>query len=188
MSGRAAVGDRVVAAVARRLLALPDGLARALTRRPRVVIEGAELDARVQLMLALAKLISPGLFVERSVEEARREMDRSSAMASPTRPGIEARDSAFEGPGSAIPIRIYRRADLAPHAPAIVYFHGGGFVIGSLASHDGVCRTLADEARAVVVSVDYRLAPEHPWPAAPDDAFAAYRWVREHADELGTPR
>lgn len=182
---RPSIADRALAAVARRLLAVPDRVALALARSGPIVVEGATLDPRVQLMLALAKLTSPGLFVERGVDEARREMDRSARMASPTGAGLEVDDRVLPGPGGSITIRVYRPRGLASPAPAIVYFHGGGFVIGSLASHDGVCRFLAAESRALVVSVDYRLAPEHPWPAAPDDAFAAYRWVREHAAELG---
>ena len=67
----------------------------------------------------------------------------------------------------------------------LVYFHGGGWVLGSLDTHHGVCATLARLAGCVVVSVDYRLAPEHRFPAALDDAWAATTWVAEHAEELG---
>ncbi len=73
----------------------------------------------------------------------------------------------------------------ATGAPGVVYFHGGGWVGGSIESHDGVCRTLASRAGAVVVSVDYRLAPEHPFPAAPHDAIAATRWVLGNAGLVG---
>ena len=70
--------------------------------------------------------------------------------------------------------------------PAIVYFHGGGFVSGDLDSHDGLCRLVAVASRCLVVAVDYRLAPEYPFPAAVDDAVpTAYAWVHEHGDELG---
>lgn len=87
------------------------------------------------------------------------------------------------GPAGEIPVRIYGPAGDAPK-PAIVYYHGGGFVIGSLDSHDGTCRAFANALDAIVVSVDYRLAPEHPFPAPVDDAFAALGWVHAHADEL----
>ncbi|OBA62659.1 esterase [Mycobacterium sp. 1100029.7] len=96
-------------------------------------------------------------------------------------------DRDVPGPDGPIPVRIYR-----PHgAPAggcaaIVFYHGGGFVFCDIESHDAFCRALTRGTRAVVVSVDYRLAPEHPAPAAADDAYAAYRWAVAHADELGT--
>jgi acetyl esterase len=113
-------------------------------------------------------------------------MEINAAMlAPPPRPVEHVLDTMFPGPGGQIPVRIYRPLR-APHpTPALVYFHGGGFVVGSLQSHDAVCRILADEARCVVVSVDYRLAPEHRFPAAADDAVAAFRQVAERAEELG---
>src|SRR4051812_11029384 len=87
--------------------------------------------------------------------------------------------------GSAeIPLRVY-----APHAPGphalVVYYHGGGYVLGDLDGYDSVCRQLCADSGAVVVSVDYRLAPEHPFPAAVDDAWAALQWVSANARELG---
>ncbi|MBV9990447.1 MAG: alpha/beta hydrolase [Alphaproteobacteria bacterium] len=69
--------------------------------------------------------------------------------------------------------------------PVLVYFHGGGFVIGDLETHDGLCRQFANEGGFCVVAVDYRLSPEHPFPAAVDDAFAALKWIETHASELG---
>ena len=89
-------------------------------------------------------------------------------------------------PGSAgeIPVRIYTPVGTAPF-PVLVYFHGGGWVIGNLDTHDGICRSLANRVGCLVVSVDYRLAPEHPFPAAPEDCYAATRWLAEHAGSLG---
>lgn len=83
-----------------------------------------------------------------------------------------------------IPVRIYYPTD-APGIPLMVYLHGGGFVVCNLDSHDACCRRLANGAGVIVVSVGYRLAPEHPFPAALDDAFAATRWVAAHGGELG---
>ena len=95
-------------------------------------------------------------------------------------------DRTISGPGGDLAVRIYQPV-AQPHdpLPGVVYFHGGGWVICDLDSHDGGCRRITNEIQAVVVSVDYRLAPEHPWPAAADDAYAALCWVHEHADELG---
>lgn len=93
-------------------------------------------------------------------------------------------DRSVPGPAGDIPVRVY--APVAGRArPAIVYFHGGGFVIGSLDSHDGTCRALANASGCAVVSVDYRLAPEHRFPAAPEDCYAALRYVAERGSELG---
>jgi acetyl esterase len=93
-------------------------------------------------------------------------------------------DRTIPGPGGEIPIRVYCPDGDGPK-PAIVYYHGGGWVIGGLNTHDGTCRALANAVDAVVVSVDYRLAPEHPFPAPLDDAFTALVWVHDHAAELG---
>jgi acetyl esterase len=102
-------------------------------------------------------------------------------------PELRVEDRTIEGPAGSIGIRIYwpptGSGDSA--APVVVYFHGGGFVIGDLDTHDGTARQHAVGADAIVVSVDYRLAPEHPYPAAVEDAWAATRWVAEHGAELG---
>jgi acetyl esterase len=95
-------------------------------------------------------------------------------------------DRSIPGSAHQIPVRIYvPLGDSAGPRPGIVYYHGGGWTICGLDSHDGGCRRLANEVGAIVVSVDYRLAPEHKYPAAADDAYHALRWVTEHAGELG---
>jgi acetyl esterase len=83
-----------------------------------------------------------------------------------------------------VPIRIYRPVETDAPSMALVYFHGGGWVAGSIETHDGPCRALARRAGIVVVSVDYRLAPEHPFPTPLEDAWTATQWVSSHADEL----
>lgn len=93
-------------------------------------------------------------------------------------------DRTIPGPAGEIPVRIYRPSD-EPGLPVTVFFHGGGWVIGDLESHDHCCRTIASKAGCVVVAVDYRLAPEAKFPAAFDDAWAATEWVATHADDLG---
>jgi acetyl esterase len=89
-------------------------------------------------------------------------------------------DRLIDGPGGPIPIRIYRPVGQAPF-PIVIFFHGGGFVFGSIATHENVTRSMANEGPAVVISVDYRLAPEHPFPAALEDAYAAVQWAAENA-------
>jgi acetyl esterase len=102
----------------------------------------------------------------------------------PLHPELRIEDRTIEGPAGPIGIRIYwppTDPDSGPSSiarPVVVYFHGGGFVVGDLETHDGTCRQHAVGADAVVVSVDYRLAPEHPYPAAVEDAWAATLWVR----------
>jgi len=94
-------------------------------------------------------------------------------------------DLEVPGPAGNVPVRVYRPDGTTEPAPVVVYFHGGGWVLGSIATHDGSCRALANRTGAVVASVGYRLAPEHPYPAALDDCFAATCWVAAHADDLG---
>jgi acetyl esterase len=118
--------------------------------------------------------------------------DRRS-FTQPPAPEVGAvRDSHCEGPHGRIPLRIYRPlgadasgATAPARLPALVYFHGGGWTIGDLDTHDVLCRQLCNGARAVVVAVDYRMGPEHRFPAAVDDCLAATRWVRHAAHELG---
>ncbi|MBI2394186.1 MAG: alpha/beta hydrolase [Deltaproteobacteria bacterium] len=123
---------------------------------------------------------------ELSVEEARRQLEESAAIFAP-RPRTMSRveDRKIPGPEGLIPVRLYVPLSHRRPAAALVYFHGGGFVVGSLSSHDAPCRVLADEGRCVVIAVDYRLAPEHKFPAAVDDAVAAFRWASANAASLG---
>ena len=98
-------------------------------------------------------------------------------------PVARATDLGFDGPGGRVPVRVYRPEETP--APTLVFYHGGGWQLGTLDSADGICRRLCRRLDAVVVSVDYRLAPEHPFPAAVADAVAAVRWVDGVAADLG---
>jgi len=91
---------------------------------------------------------------------------------------------SFTGPGGDVPLRIYTPVAASGTMNCLVFFHGGGFVIGDLDSHDALCRHLANDAGCKVVAVDYRLAPEHKFPAAIEDGWAAINWVEENAGEL----
>src|SRR5260370_15773351 len=111
------------------------------------------------------------------------------AVSHPEPPELEsAKPLSIPAPHGAIPARIYTRKSLRRSnglAPCLVFFHGGGWVIGDLDSHDVVCRKLAHEGELIVISVDYRLAPEHKFPAAADDAITATKWVAANAKTLG---
>lgn len=115
-----------------------------------------------------------------------RELAATQRATLPPGPDALVEDREIPGPSGPIAIRIFRpKSNGNGRLPALVWFHGGGFVIGSVPESDGDCRHLATLASMTIVSVEYRLAPEHPAPAAPEDCFAATAWVAEHADELG---
>ena len=137
----------------------------------------------------LAEMARSGVppFQSLSVDEARAAYRQMGAMlgGEPLRMR-EVRNLHAPGPAGPIPLRLYLPETAAASAlPVTVYLHGGGWVIGDLESHDRVCRRLAQGAQCAVVAVDYRLAPEHPAPAGPDDVLAAVRWIFDHALELG---
>lgn len=120
--------------------------------------------------------------------EARRLYLEARRVLQPEPPPIgEMRDLTAPSSAGPVSIRLYRArpGKAGDTQPALIYFHGGGWVIGSLDSHDGVCRGLANGANCTVLSVDYRLAPEHKFPAAVEDAVAATQWIAETAKELG---
>ncbi len=138
----------------------------------------ALLDLIEQRNLPPTHLLSP--------DEARRLYRERRGFTQPDpRPLAEVRALSAPGPAGEIPLRLFRPAGLTAPAPLLVYFHGGGWVIGDLDTHDVLCRELADEGRCVVVAVDYRMGPEHRFPAAVDDALAATRWLFSQADALG---
>lgn len=124
---------------------------------------------------------------ELSPEDARAQLEQMSRVRDQDLTDVgSVEDRDIPGPAGAIPVRIYRPGDAGEGPlPAAVFFHGGGHVLGSLDSHDLVARNLCADARCVVVAVDYRLAPEHKFPAAPQDSYAATKWVSDNAGELG---
>jgi acetyl esterase len=130
----------------------------------------------------LAAAGGPGLN-QLPLDEARKVPYQMIELGGPEEPVAQVDTRVIPGPVQ-IPVRVYRPS-LATDLPALVYFHGGGFVICNLDTHDRLCRSLANASGCVVVSVDYRLAPEHKFPAAADDAYSATRYVAEHAAEFG---
>jgi acetyl esterase len=141
------------------------------------------LDPQAQGFLRELETLGAPRYGEQPVEVARRAMEDGAASLFGPLEEVPFEDRALPGPGGPIPVRIYRPSDTP--APALVYFHGGGWVLGSLVTAHGVCATLARRSRCVVVSVDYRLAPEHRFPAAVEDAWAATSWVASHPGEIG---
>ena len=142
------------------------------------------LHPQAQLLIRAAEAAGVIPFDHQSPAEARAAMLAQTAAMGKPQPVAKVEDRHIPGPASDLPARIYTPLGDGPFA-TLVYFHGGGWVIGSIETHDGICRAIADVAGAIVVSVDYRLAPEHPFPAASEDAYAATRWVAEHAARLG---
>ncbi len=142
------------------------------------------VDPQVQTLLDALEEAGGSKFIEMSAVDAR---EWFNAFRRPFDVPIGAVENPhIPGPGGDIPVRIFTPSGAGVDiSPVLVYFHGGGWVVGDLDSHDVVCRSLANASGCKVVSVDYRLAPEHPWPASPDDCFAAVQWVVAHAAELG---
>jgi acetyl esterase len=122
------------------------------------------------------------------VVASRQRVSASAALGIALEAVSKAEDFDIPGPAGRIPVRLYvphTEDSLPPTVPALVYYHGGGFVAGDLESHDRLLRALANRGRCIVVSAAYRLAPENPYPAGHDDAWAALMWVAAHASDIG---
>jgi acetyl esterase len=179
------ISDRVQAAVARGLLSLPPGLMRLLAGRP-IVVDGQELHVESQLgikLVALAgepdlALLTPGMARDRVARDAAMFAGRPIELA-------QVEEVLLDGAADKVRARLYVPQHAGDPTPMLVFFHGGGFVVGDLNTHDNSCRFLARQAGVRVLAVDYRLAPEHRFPAAADDALAAFRSAAARAGELG---
>jgi acetyl esterase len=146
------------------------------------------LDPQVKAVIDLVIKSGRPSFDQLSPEAARQLFRETRPAATPPAPDIgTVKDLAADGPAGRIPLRLYRPKGVADGTPlpALVFFHGGGWVIGDLDTHDVLCRQLTAGGGISVVAVDYRLAPEHRFPAALDDAWAATRWIAAHAARLG---
>jgi acetyl esterase len=170
----------------RTALALPEPVQRLLAGR-RVVRDGQTLAADTQLMLRLKRLAREPGPETLPVPEGRRAVLRQAALAGGDQPIGAVRDL----PVGDLPGRLYVPSDhdegisAAAGGPLLLFFHGGGWVYGDLDSHDAACRFLAERSGVRVLAVDYRLAPEHPFPAAYEDALEAFRWVVKNAESIG---
>ena len=145
-----------------------------------------ELDREVAALLAAMATVPPVSYAEIGVDAARTvSADRMRKLALDPPAVEEVRDSQLNGLQGLLSYRTYDSYPNISSKPAILFLHGGGWVFGSLDSHDAVCRQIALKTGFFVLSLDYRLAPEHPFPAAVDDSIAGFRWLVEHADTLG---
>ncbi|TDK91758.1 alpha/beta hydrolase [Mycolicibacterium mucogenicum] len=181
---RLAVLGKVGGVTLRILPKIPDRLKRLLLGGRRVTIDGNTLDTTLQLMLSGQNAVKAGGLVASSdVNVARAEITKLSQNLDS---GIAATTTDITIPGPAGPLRArHYQPDVTGATPLLVFFHGGGFVVGGIESHDAPCRLICRDAGVQVVSVEYRLAPEHPAPAAADDCYATYLWCVENAARLG---
>jgi acetyl esterase len=141
-------------------------------------------DARALMDLMAARGVPPTHTL--APEEARRLYRDRRGFTQPSAPTLaEVRDLRTDASHGNVPLRLYRAAPAVGAAPVLVYYHGGGWTIGDLDTHDVLCRQFAQQAGCTVVAVDYRLGPEHRFPAAVDDCLAATRWVQANAAALG---
>lgn len=171
---------QIEAALARISLNVPRRVLERIFSRP-TERDGYRLDPQMELILFLTRMAQKPLTHHLSLEAARADLEANAQVFAPVTFALaEVSDENIQG----IRVRIYRPHGVSADAPALVYFHGGGWVCGSLDSHDAPCRVIANEARCVVLSVDYDLAPEHPFPNAADDAVTAFRAIASGARDL----
>ena len=143
------------------------------------------LDLKVRVLLDQLKAAALPKLWELGPNAARAAM-RSRLFGGKDAPIGKVEDRSIPGPAQNIPLRVYTPLDAKEERlPGLVFYHGGGFVIGDLDTHDDLCRCLANGSGCRVVSVGYRLAPEHPFPAAVEDAYASAQWVSDHAPDFG---
>ena len=174
--------DKVETTIAQRLGRLSPRVQRRLSRQAPVIIDGQRLEPDVQLMLSLRPLLGEATWDERLTPEEGRRLTRAEAAtaAGPRKVAVGAVEELRIGE---LPARHYTCAEPGPK-PTLLYLHGGGFVVGDLDTHDAPCRMLCRHAGVDVLSVEYRKAPEHPFPAYLDDARRAYEWAAQRYDRL----
>lgn len=168
------------------LLSLPSPVLRALSGGGVVYLGGRTLDPRLQFIAYSARKAPK--FSSLTPEEARAGARQAfAAVAATPEPGVKWEAISCDGPNGSVPLRLYRPSEQDPASPLLVYLHQGGGVIGDLDTPHAFCTILASVLKAPVISVDYRLAPEHRYPAGFEDSLAAYRWARDNADRFGAP-
>lgn len=183
LAPRRSLSDRLAARFMSALSALPDSLQLALSGKKQIVIDGHALAPELQLLLAANE--KRGEMVLTTPQALRKQQrDAARMIAGPPARVGSVRDLEISGAAGKLKARHYA-PERGDGAPLLVFFHGGGFVFGDLDTHDAPCRVLCRHGGIHVLAVDYRLAPENPFPAPVEDALAALRWAQEHAAELG---
>jgi acetyl esterase len=179
--------ERLEPTAFRLLMGLPSPVIRALAGAP-VTRDGQVLDLETQWMLRLQRWMREPAVETLPMPQARAALLRQSRLVGGRQPIGLVRDLMVPGAEGELPARLYvprGRVARPEPAPLLFFVHGGGMMYGDLESHDAVCRFLAERADVRVLSVDYRLAPEHPFPAAVEDCWAGFQWVSEYAEQLG---
>jgi acetyl esterase len=183
---RATLADRIEYLGAKVLAGLPPRVQVRLAGGRPIEIDGQRLHPEMQLLLHARERRGVPAMSAHSPERARRQARHEARVYAGRLEAVGSVESLeIPGPGGPLPARHYAPAELGGPHPLLVYFHGGGFVVGDLDVYDQTCRMLCRHGGVHVLSVEYRLAPECPFPAAVDDAAAAYAWGLEHAAELG---
>lgn len=178
------VANRAAGLTLRGLPHIPEAVKRLMLGGRSITVDGNTLDTTLHLMLAGQRALGlDGLVGDDDVVTARAQLELLSASFKQHIPVASVTDFTVAGPAGPIKVRHYR-TDHAD-APLLVFFHGGGHAMGSIETHDDLCREICRGARLHVLSVDYRLAPEHKAPAGCDDAYAAYLWAVDNAATLG---
>ncbi len=180
------MADALQKFVVQALMTLPTPILRLMSGGGVVYQGGRTLDPHFQFLTAGARRLPPVYTLEPG--HARAASAKGLALLAGKREsGVRVENLAIDGPGGKIPLRAYRPDDQDSGAPLMVFAHFGGGVIGDLETCDAFCSIIAKVARCAVLSVDYRLAPEHRYPAGLEDTLAAYRWGRDNAARFGAP-
>ena len=173
----------VLAGALRFVFGLPAPVRRLITGKP-ITLDGQRLHPDAQLLLTLQRLSGQDWDTTTPADN-RLGLTKSTALVSgPVIPGVAVRPVRIPSDDGQLAGRFYEPVGLATDSPLLIFYHGGGWVSGDLDSHDNLCRFLAVEAGVRVLAVDYRLAPEHPFPAAVDDVMVAFSWAVSHAADL----
>jgi acetyl esterase len=154
------------------------------TQAPPVMPSVEQTETDPQVKAVVDRMAAAGVLHPMTVEEVRAAYAFYQTLSGTPEKIFHVADRSISGPAGEIPIRIYS-PNSSTNLPILVFFHSGGFVAGNLDSEDTPLRAVTNRCGCIVVSVDYRLAPKNPYPAAPEDAFAATKWVSEHAAEFG---